>query len=188
MKKLLLLMLMVGGLFCLCACGANESEEGTAADAPVLPDVPVQSVPVQLGMVVDASVVNIRQQPSLEGRILDTALRGELFKVLQTTADGWCEVFYRGDTAYISKDFLYVEEVFSDDQILLGTITESVNVREDANPEATVLYTAEKNEQVLVTDGKRSDGWYEIDYNGISAFVSTECVALHMEVVEQVIE
>lgn len=185
MKKLLPLLLCVLLLFT--GCGKDtEADNPPAADAA--DDAPTAEVQMLLvGAIVDSEVVNIRHQASTDGRILDTARRGQMFEILDQT-DGWCQVSYRGDIAYISASYLYQQEWQEGAQILLGVINEQgerANVRAAANTDAAVLLTAMKGEQFIVSQQDYSEGWHQVQYKGHAAYISADYLTVSETTIDQ---
>lgn len=56
--------------------------------------------------------LNVRAKPSLEGEILGLAESGSMLPLLtSTSADGWYQVEYEGKSAYVSADYVEVQNV-----------------------------------------------------------------------------
>ena len=188
MKKIVLLLL-VGYLLLLPACGSRTTVGSVDESTDEIPtDIAVAPETFDVGTVTDTSVVNIRLLPSTDGRILDTALRGIMFRITGISEDGdWYEVFYRGDKAYISAEYLYVSTWEDGSTLILGTVLDPVNVRKSASIEAEMVCIAQKNEQFVVRDTNLESGWYEVDYKGEPAFVRAEYLSLRAVHIEDAV-
>ncbi len=187
MKKRSLLSLLLSVLLILlfallAGCHQAEPETGDlpdSEDTEPLEDAQKVST-VQVGMVVDGAVVNIRIEPSTEGRILDTVQRGALLEVVSGPEAGWYEVRCRGDIAYVNADYLYVSEWLTDKPVTVGTVTgsDAVNVRQTPSTSGNILFTAAENDQFIVLQANSSEGWHQVSYRGGSAYISTEYLTL----------
>ena len=128
MKRLLLLLLAVS--LVLTACG---QEETATPDGHNYSEGNATSQLLSVGTVYNADVVNIRMEPDEEARILDTASRGEMFQIVDyDPASAWQKINYRGETAYISGDYLYMQEWESGTKLDIGTIIGDIQAKTKA--------------------------------------------------------
>ncbi len=58
--------------------------------------------------VVDVATLNLRAEPTTNADKLDKVSQGEVLEVIATLSEGWTEVLYNGQTAYVSSDFVKV--------------------------------------------------------------------------------
>ena len=128
--------------------------------------------------------LNLREQPSYEGALLDTLDSGEVVAVLLEAGE-WCYVRHLSQEGWVVGSFLtfsdsYPEAVSLAD--MAGTVTTAdgtgtVNLREAASTDAGVL--ARVGAGTGVTLLQKLGGWCLIDANGMrgymmSAFLSTD--------------
>lgn len=189
MKRLFLLLLslcFVAGLSC---CGRGD-------ESVVVSDDPEEDAAIDLvlhvGVVVDAEVVNIRQSASLDGRILDTVRRGELFEILESgilDAEGnsWVQIRYRGESAFVSQAYLYSFEWQENSQITIGQVLErDVYIYDAASLDAVVLYRSYKGEPLLLYEAVDED-WYRVFYPHGDAFVRSEQIRIEQTTIKDML-
>jgi|GEM_PF-4381462 len=185
MTRLLLTLLLIC-LCCLTACGgAGEPTPGPAGEAAA-GAAEEERATLRVGMVSHGEVVNIRQQPTTESRILDTARRGDLFQVQESGIAGgdgntWALINYRGANAYISESYLYISEWQDQQPLTIAVIANTeakVYIRGSARADGEVLYSAFRGEQMIVTDQETSPGWYQIFYPDGAAYVEAQYAEL----------
>ena len=126
------------------------------------------------GGIINADGVSFRAEPSGEGARLKKLSKGSIVDVLATNVNAqWHKVRYNGETGYVNR--LYVDLMESretDYQATVVNVKESVNVRSKASKSGDILGTAKPGESFVLKDDESSDGWYQIDYNGKTGFVS----------------
>ena len=57
---------------------------------------------------VNADTLNLRSEPSTDGRLLKQIANGKELEVISTDYDGWVEVTYNGTQGYVSADYVTV--------------------------------------------------------------------------------
>ena len=179
MRKLLLLLFILGLLTGLAAC--QQGEPQPQAEAPPqqesAPPPAVDERTLLVGTVVNATLVNIRQQPNTDSRIIDNALRGVMYRLSSAEPiDGWYEIVSHGETAYIYQDYLYVTEWQSGAQLTVGRVVNTdsaVNIRQEASLDAPIVASAGKNESFIVLQPDIAEGWHQIDLAGTPAYIGT---------------
>ena len=187
MKKLFLLLMLFCVLLLFSACGEktpdgteNPSDQENTGQTELSTENPVYQ---DIGIVVDTDYVNVRITPSMDGRIINTALRGTIFSVLTTgilddAENEWIEVLCYGDKAYISADYLYHTAWDEKEPVMIATITEA-NTPVYGDPEGeTVLYYAGKYEQLIVEEENQSTGYYKVFDTQYSAYVAFDSVSV----------
>lgn len=132
MKKLVCLLLTL----CLLAVGFagcgdknnKDGDEGSSSQvgqpATVTPSPSPQPQTAKAVRVTADSGLNVRAQPSTDSEILALAENGERLALLtEDPQDGWYQVQYDGQTAYVSADYAEVIEVSVDEynQLRNGT-------------------------------------------------------------------
>ena len=184
MKKLLLLLLAVA--LVLTACGQEEpvTPEG---DKPAEEGDPPQLLSV--GTVYNADVVNIRMEPDEDARILDTASRGVMFQIVDyDPASAWQKITYRGETAYISSDYLYMQEWESGTKLDIGTIIGDsgiVNVRNTPSADGQVVLVALKGAKFVVVTIDEGSGWYQVGFPEGVGYIEPQYLSVQSTTIEK---
>jgi len=103
----------------LAACGGNEEESsmnssglrGGKAAAPTPTPSPTP-VPAAKAVKITGDVVNVRKSGSTDAEILAEVAEGDkLALLIETPQNGWYQVSYEGKTAYVSAEYVSVQEV-----------------------------------------------------------------------------
>lgn len=119
MKKLICLLLSACLLTAaLAGCGGKKDKEGessglssSSAVSAVATPTPAPQTAKALRVTADAGL-NIRAEASTEGEILGLAENGErLALMVEDAQNGWYQIQYQGETAYVSADYAEVIEV-----------------------------------------------------------------------------
>lgn len=153
--KLVRMFLMTCAVFCLTAVCAF------AADYSVV--------------TVDADQLNLRAEPSTDSAVVSQLTRGtELLVDTEAAVDGWYPVrFSTVGTGYVSAEYLAAAQ---ED----GTLTElrvtagPLNVRAAASTESERLGQLSTGTTVTAID--YVEGWFAIDYNGSTGYISEDYV------------
>jgi uncharacterized protein YgiM (DUF1202 family) len=168
MKRLLILLLAVLIVFSGCSRGAANDESAEDESARQL----------TVGIIYNANAVSIRLGPGTDYRIIDTVRRGGMCEIIDYNEDAdWQEISYRGETAYISSDYLFATTWQSGDKLIIATInsTNMVNVRATPDISGEVLFLALEGEQYIVSEQDNGSGWIEISYpGGDLGYISSE--------------
>ena len=135
-------------------------------------DTPVEG---KVGKIVNCkTAVNVRKKATTDSKLLGTAKKGEVFKVLATAGD-WVKIAYKEDVeGYVYKTYIKItdEETETPIEGKYGKIVnckKAVNVRAKATKDSKLLGTAEKGEtfRVLGKSGK----WIKVDFNGKTGYI-----------------
>ena len=184
MKRLLLLLLAVS--LVLTACG---QEETATPDGHNYSEGNATSQLLSVGTVYNADVVNIRMEPDEEARILDTASRGEMFQIVDyDPASAWQKINYRGETAYISGDYLYMQEWESGTKLDIGTIIGDsgiVNVRSTPGAEGQVVLVALKGAKFVVVTIDKDSGWYQVCFPEGVGYIEPQYLSVQSTTIEK---
>ncbi|MCQ2521762.1 MAG: cell wall hydrolase [Lachnospiraceae bacterium] len=125
------------------------------------------------------SYLNVRQEPSTEGKIL-----GQLYcdcggEIIEYGED-WTMIRTGSLEGWVSNEYIYFGDEAREKAEELGTykatvLADTLNVRKAPSTESTALGTVKKNGiyDVLSVD---EEGWVLIDFNGTDAYVSSEYV------------
>lgn len=146
MKKRLLalalsLCLVVAGIS---GCGKQEkdssSSSGSSAVSSVTTTAPTPEQTAKAVLVNADGGLNIRSKPSTDGEILDTAENGSKLPLLvETPTDGWYQIEYSGQTAYVSAEYASVVDVTLEEynRLRAGDTTSSAPAQNSDDPQAT---------------------------------------------------
>ena len=184
MKKYLILTLVLGLLIVLAACGGKDTadtEETPAAQTEV----------IYVGTVCHASLVNVRMAADGNSRIISTALRGTMFRVLDyNEEDEWHRVICGGDTAYINGAYLYVTKWEKGASVTVGTVygTDSVvSVYADKDTGSAQVIGALRGEQFMVTKNLSDEGWYKVITPDGSGYIKAEYLRTKTDSIEKLL-
>ncbi len=73
-----------------------------------------REVVTDLFAVTNASTLNVRSKASTDAPVVDKVINGTSIEAVATLSDGWTEVLYNDETAYVSSEFV---ELMSEDEI-----------------------------------------------------------------------
>lgn len=135
-------------------------------------------------------VVNVRSSDSSTADKVGKAQAGDEYTLLEEKANGWSKILFEGEEAFIKTEFLEVvseetvENNGSDEEDSAqaasdspssgtATVTDTINVREDASTKADKLGVCYQGEKLEVVT-KRADGWTEVKYKGKRGYVKSE--------------
>lgn len=122
-----------------------------------------------------SSILNMRQEPGMNGAILLTIPRGETVIVIETGTD-WHTVRYHGVTGYCAAGYLSLG-MGSDGtepglQAVVTTDSGPLNLRASDSVQSAVLTTVPRGLRVSVL--ARGDAWCFIRYNGQTGYVMSK--------------
>ncbi|MEZ4497631.1 MAG: SH3 domain-containing protein [Thermomicrobiales bacterium] len=129
---------------------------------------------IQLGSTVSGTParaninVNLRSAPSTSGGILDTIPAGRQVRLTGESSGTWVSVSFDGSDGWTASEFLTI----GGDRARTNS---SVNFRTSPSLDSSVRQVISANRVILVT-GSSSNGFYPIDYNGRSGWVSVDFV------------
>ena len=136
-------------------------------------------------IIVTESEGNVRAEPSLNGKVIYTAKKGEELYFTGETVDSsdgrtWYQVVVNGKTGFVSKRVGALSEDYyygMDETEFLITSADGGNVRSSPSINAAVIYTGAKGESLYYTGyyEKTADGrtWYEVEvYGGGYGYIS----------------
>ncbi|WP_039960392.1 SH3 domain-containing protein, partial [endosymbiont of Riftia pachyptila] len=123
---------------------------------------------------ITASRLNIRAQPSQQGRKLGEYSLGTLIDITGERS-GWFEVLYQGQPAFLHADYVDLVEQPSR---LIGRVTANLlNVRQQPDSNSAILGTLTAGNRVELL--AQLEGWLEVEFNQGNAYVAREYVDLH---------
>lgn len=124
---------------------------------------------------VNATILNVRLQPSTESSIIGKLKKGDIVKVAYIE-NGWAAILKQGQVCFVSANYLSEKKEISSstDQTAskktMYVTASKLKVRSAATTNSAELGSLKLNDRVLVKS--ISEGWAQINFNGIVAFVS----------------
>lgn len=116
--------------------------------------------------------VNIRAQNSITSAVLGGAGRGTALMQTGFTSDGWIQITYNGAVGYVSADYISEKKpVTVADMSGVMYATTTVNIRDEAGVEGTILGSLSEGESITVT-GYADNDWIRVRYKGHTAYIS----------------
>lgn len=124
---------------------------------------------------VNATSLNLREQPSTGSSILATAYSGECVVVLGQE-DGWYRVNYNLQEGYMSADFLTVSTV-ENAELGYGIVTGSgVNLRSGPSTSHSRVGTASNGDKCYIIG--LNQGWYKVLYGSKTCYIRSDYLSL----------
>ena len=140
-------------------------------------------------IVYSTTVVNVRTKPSTEGsEVLGKLTAGQGITRTGIGSNGWDEVNYKGETAYIKSEFLTTTKpqvTVPDPEPTVGNFTDvnetvyvktsggSLRVRSLPSTDGSILGSLANGASVIRT-GVGENGWSRITFEGATAYVSSD--------------
>ncbi|MGN4425566.1 cell wall-binding protein EntA [Bacillus cereus group sp. MYBK30-1] len=110
--------------------------------------------------VVTTDVLNVRENPTTESKVVGKLLNGHKLDVLNTE-NGWSQIKLDGKDAFVSTEFTKSSYY----------VTANVlNVRAEANTNSEILGTLKKDDMIETTNQVQNE-WLQFEYNGKTAYV-----------------
>lgn len=143
---------------------------------------------VTIGIVDVKSVLNLREQPTVNSASIDKLKKGTIVEVLSDKdVNGWYEVQYEDKHGYVSGDYLLTYTYEKSENEFVETqgfanVKSSLTLRSIPSPNGETLAKINKGEIVQIVAPKNNN-WYEVYYNGKHGYVSANylVVSSHME-------
>ncbi|PFJ17397.1 enterotoxin [Bacillus cereus] len=110
--------------------------------------------------VVTTDVLNVRENPTTESKVVDKLLNGNKIDVLNTE-NGWSKINLDGKEAFVSTDFT---------KSIYYVTANVLNVRAEANTNSEILGTLKKDDMIETTNQVQNE-WLQFEYNGKTAYV-----------------
>ena len=134
---------------------------------------------------VSASSLNMRSTPSTSGTKVTSLSSGTQVKILESL-DGWYRVEVNGKTGYLSSQYVSLAQSQSSavtpppvkqESNLTGTVSaSSLNVRSTPSTSGAKVTSLSSGTQVNILESL--DGWYRIEANGKTGYVSSQYVTV----------
>ena len=117
---------------------------------------------------VTATALNLRSEPDMSGAVLSCLPRGTVVLVTGQE-DGWYKIWYRGESGYMSKDYLSFSTT-AQSAFGTGTVEGSyVNVRSGPGTSYSVLGQVGEGDTLPVTGV--SGAWLKVTYRDKDAYI-----------------
>ncbi|MBE7121334.1 cell wall-binding protein EntB [Bacillus cereus] len=111
--------------------------------------------------IVTADVLNVREKPTTESKVVEKVKNGQELKVINTE-DGWSKIELNGKEVFVSSEF--TKDTYHVTANLL-------NVRTEANTESEILGRLKKDD-VIESTHQVKDGWLQFEYKGKTAYAN----------------
>ncbi len=132
--------------------------------------------------------VRIRSAASTSATILTTVNKGQSFKVIGESTNGWYNVeLSSGTKGYISAQYVSFTPPVTTPQTRTGYSTgDNVRIRSAASTSSTILTTVNKGQSFKVI-GESKNGWYNVELsNGTKGYISAQYVSFTAPTVTQI--
>ncbi|PFM61530.1 enterotoxin, partial [Bacillus cereus] len=111
--------------------------------------------------IVTADVLNVRENPTTESKVVGKVLDGHKLNVIHTEK-GWSKIELNGKEAFVSSEFT---------KNIYHVTANLLNVRSEANTESEILGRLKKDD-VIETTQQVKDGWLQFEYKGKTAYAN----------------
>ncbi|MFV1019059.1 SH3 domain-containing protein [Bacillus tropicus] len=111
--------------------------------------------------IVTADVLNVREKPTTESKVVEKVKNGEELKVINTE-DGWSKIELNGKELFVSSEF--TKDIYY-------VTADLLNVRSESNTESEILGRLKKDD-VIESTNQVKDGWLQFEYKGKTAYVN----------------
>ncbi|PEL49421.1 cell wall-binding protein EntB [Bacillus toyonensis] len=111
--------------------------------------------------IVTADVLNVREKPTTESKVIEKVKEGQKLKVINTE-EGWSKIDLNGKELFVSSEF--TKDTYHVTANLL-------NVRSEANTESEILGRLKKDD-VIESTHQAKDGWLQFEYKGKTAYAN----------------
>lgn len=131
---------------------------------------------------VTAKTLNVRAGAGTKYKLLGSLKKGTKINVSSQTKNGWLKFTYKGKTAYVSNK--YVKKVATTQAKTTASVkttykyvvtTEGLNVRSGSGTKYKKIGSLKKGVEISVKS-QVSNGWYKINFNGKTGYVSNKYV------------
>ena len=110
--------------------------------------------------VVTTDVLNVRENPTTESKVVGKLLNGNKIDV-QNTENGWSKITLDGKDTFVSAEFT---------KSIYYVTANVLNVRAEANTNSEILGTLKKDDMIETTNQVQNE-WLQFEYNGKTAYV-----------------
>lgn len=164
------------------AAMAADTDSIHEADSAA-PVVNEQDVPVEVGDIVTGTAlgvgtvtalgVNVRENPNMDAQVVSMLAEGQQVVVLSQDGD-WYRVSCDGVTGFVSTEYMTVAQEGQAD-LGYGLIKcAAANIRSAASTDSDPVSSLEEEAVVSITGV--TDGWYQVDADGVTGYVRSDLV------------
>lgn len=124
--------------------------------------------------------LNVRDQPSEDGKVIGKMTSKSAGDILETSEDGqWYKIKSGPVTGYVKAEYILTgdaarQEALKVAELMAIVSTDRLNVRTEPSTDAKIWTQISNNERYSVIG--QTDGWVEIELDTTSAYVSTDFV------------
>ena len=126
------------------------------------------------------SYLNVRDEPSEEGKVIGKMTSKSAGEILETSENGeWYKIQSGPVTGYVKADYILTGAAAKDEALQVAELmaivsTDRLNVRTEPSTESQIWTQISNNERYAVLS--QTDGWVEIELDSTSAYVATDFV------------
>ena len=124
--------------------------------------------------------LNLRVKASTSSKIITTIPKGQTIEIIEKLNSGWYKVNYNGKTGYVSSNYVSINGSTENKPSIVtekGVTTENLNLRAKSSTSSKIITTIPKGKTIEIIE-KLNSGWYKVNYNGKTGYVSSKYVRL----------
>ena len=124
--------------------------------------------------------LNLRVEASTSSKIITTIPKGKTIEIVEKLNSGWYKVNYNGKTGYVSSSYVSINGSTENKPSIVtekGVTTANLNLRVEASTSSKIITTIPKGQTIEIVE-KLNSGWYKVNYNGKTGYVSSKYVRL----------
>ena len=124
--------------------------------------------------------LNLRVEASTSSKIITTIPKGKTIEIIEKLNSGWYKVNYSGKTGYVSSSYVSINGSTENKPSIVtekGVTTANLNLRVEASTSSKIITTIPKGQTIEIVE-KLNSGWYKVNYNGKTGYVSSKYVRL----------
>ena len=124
--------------------------------------------------------LNLRVEASTSSKIITTIPKGKTIEIVEKLNSGWYKVNYNGKTGYVSSSYVSINGSTENKPSIVtekGVTTANLNLRVKASTSSKIITTIPKGQTIEIVE-KLNSGWYKVNYNGKTGYVSSKYVRL----------
>lgn len=130
---------------------------------------------------VSSGNLNVRKEPSLQGKLVGKMPKDSACEILETTEDGWAHITSGEVDGYVSMEYLLTgPDAWMKADELAKTVViadvDALNVREQPNTDCEVMTQVLKNEEMEYVE--TLEDWIKVSIDGEEAYVAAEYVTV----------
>ena len=127
---------------------------------------------VQVKGRVDAGILNVREKPDLNSKVISQLTRGQIINVFNEIDDWYQIVIRQNKSAFVYKKYIQIIREEKSGIVLARVL----NIRSEPNTESSILGLLNKND--IVTILHEYSDWLKILYKGSEAFVYKQYIEI----------